>query len=143
MSHAATRLKGDSAVNHVLDCRVERESAWVRKKSVTVKAEEVYRESLTFHTVEGIIPEGEKWENQRKKKIEEVKGSAKFFVNYENEKGWAVHVKQDWTQPGSSNLRKRMRRRRKRRRRRTFKVKPEKNSPKLLQLTPLMCVPSL
>ena len=33
--------------------------------------------------------------------------------------------------------------RRRRRRRRTFKVKPEKNSPKLLQLTPIMCVPSL
>ena len=34
-------------------------------------------------------------------------------------------------------------RRRRKRRRRTFKVKPEKNSPKLLQLTPIMCVPSL
>ena len=39
VSHAATRLKGDPAVNHVLDCRVERESAWTRKKSVTVRAE--------------------------------------------------------------------------------------------------------
>ena len=93
MSHAATRLKGDSAVNHVLDCRVERESAWVRKKSVTVRAEEVYRESLTYHTVEGFIPEGENLEKQRKKKIEEVKGSVKFLVNYENEKAWGEHVK--------------------------------------------------
>ena len=42
------------------------------------------------------------------------------------------HVKQDWTQPGPSKLRKRMRRRRRRRKRRTFKVIPEKNSPKLL-----------
>ena len=40
-------------------------------------------------------------------------------------------------------MRRRRKRRRKRRRRRTFKVKPEKNSPKLLQLTPIMCVPSL
>ena len=39
--------------------------------------------------------------------------------------------------------RRRRRRKRRRRRRRTFKVKPEKNSPKLLQLTPIMCVPSL
>jgi len=39
-------------------------------------------------------------------------------------------------------MRRRRKRRRKRRRRRTFKVKPEKNSPKLLQLTPIMCVPS-
>ena len=34
VSHAATRLKGDAAVNHILDCRVERESAYTRKLSL-------------------------------------------------------------------------------------------------------------
>ena len=86
VSHASTRLKGDPAVNHVLDCRVERESAWTRKKSVTVRAEEVYQESLEFNTVAGIIPEGERWEKQRQKKIEEVKQSVKDKVNFDNEK---------------------------------------------------------
>ena len=39
---------------------MERESAWVRKKSVTVRAEEVYNEALDYTTVAGILPEGER-----------------------------------------------------------------------------------
>ena len=89
----ANRLKGDPAVNHVLDCRVERESAWVRKKSVTVRAESVYNEALQFNTVAGIIPEGERWERQRTKTIQEVKESVKSQVKYDNEKQWGDHIK--------------------------------------------------
>ena len=33
ISHARTRLVGDENVNHALDCTVERESRYVRKKS--------------------------------------------------------------------------------------------------------------
>ena len=93
VSHAATRLKGDPAVSHVLDCRVERESAWVRKKSVTVRAEEIYQESLQFTTVGGIIPEGERWARQRVNRIDEVKEAVKSRVRFDNEKEWGEHIK--------------------------------------------------
>ena len=61
LTHAATRMKGDGSVNYILDRRVERESEYTRKKSVTVRAEEVYQESLSFTTIDG-IPQGERWE---------------------------------------------------------------------------------
>ena len=105
-SHASTRLKGDPAVNHVLDCRVERESEWVRKKSVTVRAEEVYQESLDFNTVDGTIPDGERWQKQRKKMIEAVKQSVKDRVTYDKEKEWGGHVKHLAKQGGLLDLAK-------------------------------------
>ena len=94
MSHAATRLKGDAGVNHILDCRVERESAWTRKVSSTVRAEEVYNEALQQTTVAGYIPEGERWERQRNNAILEVKEAVKTQVRYDNEKKWGEHIKQ-------------------------------------------------
>ena len=58
-----------------LDCRVERESAWTRKRSTVVRSEEVYKEALEFHTVAGIIPEGERWEKQKKQLVEDVEAA--------------------------------------------------------------------
>ena len=77
MSHAATRMKGDESVNYILDCRVERESDWTRKSSVTVRAEEVYAECLNQNTVGGIIPEGERWDKQRVEVMGEIKEAVK------------------------------------------------------------------
>ena len=85
-------MKGDPAVNYILDRKVERESEYTRKKSVTVRAEEVYQESLSFTTIDG-IPQGERWEKQRREKIEEVKEAVKSQVRYDNEKVWSDHVK--------------------------------------------------
>ena len=93
VSHAATRLKGDATVNHILDCRVERESAWTRKGSTTVRAEEVYNEALQQTTVAGYIPEGDRWERQRNNAITEVKEAVKSQVRYDNEKHWGDHIK--------------------------------------------------
>ena len=56
VSHAATRLKGDSTVNAVLDCKVLRESQFVRKQSVTVQAENTYQSVRNRNTVCGEIP---------------------------------------------------------------------------------------
>ena len=72
---------------------MERESAWVRKKSVTVRAENVYTEALEQNTVAGIIPEGERWERQRAKTISEVKEAVKSQVRYDNESQWGDHIK--------------------------------------------------
>ena len=55
-THAATRLKGDSKVNQVLDNKLERESNFTRKKSITVEAESVYRFALNLNMVQGEIP---------------------------------------------------------------------------------------
>ena len=92
LTHAATRMKGDGSVNYILDRKVARESEFTRKKSVTVRAEEVYQESLSFTTID-VIPEGERWEKQRRQKIEEVKEAVKSRVRYDNEKIWSDHVK--------------------------------------------------
>ena len=40
----------------------------------------------------GIIPEGERWDKQRRKKIEEVKQSVKDRVSYDQEKEWGAHI---------------------------------------------------
>ena len=60
---------------------------------MTVRAESVYNEALQFNTVAGIIPEGEQWDRQRTKTIQEVKESVKSQVKYDNEKLWGDHIK--------------------------------------------------
>ncbi len=42
-SHASSRLKADKTVNLALDCKVQRETKWVRKGSVAVYCEEQYQ----------------------------------------------------------------------------------------------------
>ena len=56
VSHARTRLKGDSQVNHALDCRISRESEWTRKQSTTVKAQETLDLVEDLNTVCGVRP---------------------------------------------------------------------------------------
>ena len=56
LSHTATRLKGDRKVNLALDNRLERESAYKRKKSVTVEAESIYKSAFGLNTVQGEVP---------------------------------------------------------------------------------------
>ena len=47
---------------------------------------------MSFTTIDG-IPQGERWEKQRREKIEEVKEAVKSQVRYDNEKVWSDHVK--------------------------------------------------
>ena len=56
LSHTATRLKGDRKVNLALDNRLERESAYKRKKSVTVEAESIYKSAICQNTVQAEVP---------------------------------------------------------------------------------------
>ena len=55
LSHTATRLKGD-LVNLALDNKLERESEFRRKKSVTVEAEYIYKSAFSQNTVQGEVP---------------------------------------------------------------------------------------
>ena len=55
LTHISTRLKGDKKVNVALDNRITRESAYQRKKSVTVEAEAIFKSAFGLNTVQGEI----------------------------------------------------------------------------------------
>ena len=56
LSHTSTRLKGDKRVNLALNNKIERESTYKRKKSVTVQAETIFISAYGMNTVQGEIP---------------------------------------------------------------------------------------
>ena len=56
VTHCSSRLKGDKKVNLVIDNRLERESQYVRTKSVTVISEQTYQSALNCNMVQGEIP---------------------------------------------------------------------------------------
>ena len=65
VSHARTRLLGDSLVSHALTCKVSREAKQTRKHSVTVRAEQDYEHTVRLNTVGGDIPVfGQYWERE-------------------------------------------------------------------------------
>ena len=45
-SHAIIRSKGDEVVNHALNSRIERESAWTRKHSTAVTMHEMWKDNI-------------------------------------------------------------------------------------------------
>ena len=81
VSHCRTRLKGDGKVNHVLDCTVERESQFVRKKSISVSSESTFQHAMCMTTVGGDRPMfGQNWEKQEKEFEEAVKDQVKLSL---------------------------------------------------------------
>ena len=65
VSHARTRLQGDSLVNKAIDSKIERESALIRKKSITVVAEQEFTQAVNNSCAQGEIPMfGPGWERQ-------------------------------------------------------------------------------
>ena len=56
VTHASTRLKGDKRVNLAIDNKIERESSFVRKQSITVLAETVFKSAFNQNCVQGEIP---------------------------------------------------------------------------------------
>ena len=79
ISHARTRLEGDSHVNYVLDCTVARESRYTRRKCTTAEAEVEYQRAINLNTVQGEIPsfEFEDGDKQKKKFSLEIKNQIK------------------------------------------------------------------
>ena len=57
MSHARTRLKGDSSVNIVLNCTLAREALLTTKKCTTEESEASHNWVLHLKTVQGEIPQ--------------------------------------------------------------------------------------
>ena len=95
ISHARTRLEGDSTVNYVLDCTVARESNYTRKKCTSTQAESEYRRAINYNTVQGEIPNFEYEEGQRdKRKFNlEIKNDIKLNLSVNNQEKWTDHVK--------------------------------------------------
>ena len=92
VTHTATRLKGDTAVNHALDCKVTRESEWTRKKSITVRAQEEFDKAENLNTVFGMHPVFEDVPATVTKFHNTMKKAVKERVVWENDKQWHEHV---------------------------------------------------
>ena len=105
------RLKGDRLVNLLLDNRLQRETKLVRKKSITVQAERVYKSALNRNMVAGEIPgttpenicltlsetevltlPGEDPVPPSSKFIENVKSEAKSIINTEETQNQFKHI---------------------------------------------------
>ena len=56
ITHCSTRLKGDTAVNLAINNRLARETQFVRKQSITVQSERIYKSAFGRNTVQGEIP---------------------------------------------------------------------------------------
>ena len=83
VSHASSRMKGDSKVNQALDSRLERESQWSRKGSVTLLSENHYLQATST------IPS----EDHTGKYQEKVKNKIKDSVNNEVQTMWKDHIR--------------------------------------------------
>ena len=92
VTHTATRLKGDSAVNHVLDCRVTRESEWTRKQSITVRAQEEFENAEHLNTVFGVHGGFEEVPETVTKFNNTMKEAVKERVIWLSDKQWHEHV---------------------------------------------------
>ena len=49
LAHSRTRLQGDAKVNHALDCKIQRESQWFKKKSTVCSAQGEYNSARSEH----------------------------------------------------------------------------------------------
>ena len=56
VTHTSTRLKADYKVNSALDNKIERESGYIRRQSITVFSESVYKSAFNQNCVQGEIP---------------------------------------------------------------------------------------
>ena len=57
VSHARTRLQGDSAVNNAVNCTLLWEASLTTKKCTTAEAEASFNWALQLNTVQGKNPE--------------------------------------------------------------------------------------
>ena len=79
----------------MLDCTVERESRYVRKKSTTAASEFLYNKAINLNTVQGEIPNFDYYEDGRRLKekfVEEIKKQIKTLLRVDREEFWKKHV---------------------------------------------------
>ena len=95
MSHARTRLKGDSIVNSVINSTLGRKSQYTRKKSTTIEAEATFTAAIHSTTVDDSPPifTGENVATQQYTFNTIVRTEVKKIMCLENTEKWHEHVK--------------------------------------------------
>ena len=84
INHVSSRLKADSNVNAALTSKIERESAWARKDSITVYSENLFKESAK--DIGDTSP-------CTQKQLSQVKTKVKKVISDEFNSYWCEHVK--------------------------------------------------
>ena len=93
VSHARTRLLGDSLVNHALNSKINREVHQIRKKSVTVTAEKDYEQAMRLNTVGGDRPMfGELWQREESEFNDSIREEVKLMCHIRKETSHIEHV---------------------------------------------------
>ena len=84
INHASSRLKADATVNAALSSKIDRESTWVKKDSITV-----YSESLFLETAKDC----ETTNPCTSKSLNQIKTGVKRAISKEFDSYWSEHVK--------------------------------------------------
>ena len=96
VSQTRTRLKGDNIVNNAIDCTLQRESEFTRKKSTCIKAENKYLKALDSCTALGEIPDfsGENAGAFKHKFDNQVSDKVKAVLSVGRRENWENHIKE-------------------------------------------------
>ena len=85
------RIKGDTVVNHALDSKIERESAWSRKHSTVTNMQEIWNENIENNTINE--PSQDKTWEEKTRDILKAKQAMKNSVKKETLENWNSKVK--------------------------------------------------
>ena len=95
VSHARTRLLGDSSVNNVINSILARESSLTTKKCTTTEVEASFNSVLQLNTVQGEIPHftGERAATLQHQFNSEVRSTLKKHIQSSHDTVWRDPVK--------------------------------------------------
>ena len=71
-SHTRTRIKGDTVVNNVVNCTLDREGSWTTKSSTAVQCEGAFLNAKNVNSVNEEIPEYTRISDTAEKHMKEV-----------------------------------------------------------------------
>ena len=88
------RIKGDKIVNLALDNKITREEEFVRKKSIAVKSQKIFKDSMFMNCVGGELPTfpDNRWDKEKAKMIDEIKVTIKAAAREENKIEQTEHL---------------------------------------------------
>ena len=85
------RSKGDEIVNHALDSRIERESAWTRKHSTVVAMQEMWKDNIEQNRIQP-AHEDDTFADKRKN-VQHAKKVMQGSVKSQTISNWNTRVK--------------------------------------------------
>ena len=89
-TYTMIRFKGDAVVNHAIDSRLERESAWLKKSSTIVRADSIFQKCINNQKI--TLPSTES-ESEKKSAINKAKKEIKKSIQEETTTTWNDKVK--------------------------------------------------